>query len=472
MNFLGAAVAMSIFAILTSGFAGTPAVPSDDEIRKILAECVGENDKAIGIVVGVIDPQGRRIISYGHRDVGDARPLNGDTVFEIASVTKVFTALLLADMVEKNEIALSDPASKYLTAAAIKLPERNGHLITLVDLATHTSGLPFMPADAPPFSDPTAAKYSTGDLKRYLASYQLTRDIGSDWDYSNIGYWVLSEALAARTGKDIKDVIRQRVVVPLKMTDTDFKLSPKMKENLAPGHDSALQPAPAASTIPIYSIMPAIGLLYSTTNDLLTFLSECMGYEPSPLAPAMNIALSNRRPVQPGNQQALGWNVYGKDADQVIFRDGSSFGYASVMAYDPKTRVGVVVLTNQVGDVGDLARHLLRPDFPLAKRANTKHTEITLDSKVLDSYAGRYEAKGEGILTIDRENDFLTIESPADWGLPKLRIRPENQRDFFASELPFRVTFQTGSDGKVHDLTIYPPRGQKGVPANKLAAEK
>src|SRR5207248_11720426 len=60
----------------------------------------------------------------------------------------------------------------------------------------------------------------------------------------------------------------------------------------------------------------------------------------------------------------------------------------------------------------------------------------------------------------------------ADWGLPKLRIRPENQRDFFASELPFRVTFQTGSDGKVHDLTIYPPRGQKGVPANKLAAEK
>src|SRR5437763_4638303 len=121
MNFLGAAVAMSIFAILTSGFAGTPAVPSDDEIRKILAERVWENEKAVGIVVGVIDPQGRRIISYGHRDVGDARPLDGDTVFEIASVTKVFTALLLADMVEKNEVALSDPASKYLPAAAIKL---------------------------------------------------------------------------------------------------------------------------------------------------------------------------------------------------------------------------------------------------------------------------------------------------------------------------------------------------------------
>jgi D-alanyl-D-alanine-carboxypeptidase/D-alanyl-D-alanine-endopeptidase len=463
---------MSIFATFSTSLAGTQSVSPDDEIRRILTERVGENEKAVGIVVGVIDPQGRRIISYGHRAVGDTRRLDGDTVFEIASVTKVFTALLLADMVEKNEIALSDPASKYLTAAAIQLPERNGNLITLVDLATHTSGLPFMPADAPPFNDPTAAKYSTGDLKRYLASYQLTRDIGSEWDYSNIGYWVLSEALAARGGKDIENLIRSRVLAPLKMTDTDFELSAKMKENLASGHDSALQPAPAASTIPIYSIMPAIGLLYSTTNDLLTFLSECMGYEPSPLAPAINVALSNRRPVQPGNEQALGWNVYGKDPDQVIFRDGSSFGYASVMAYDPDSRVGVVVLTNQVGDVGDIARHLLRPDFPLAKPANTKHIEIALDSKVLDSYVGRYEAKGEGIFTIARENNFLTIESPADWGLPKLRIRPESQQDFFATELPLRVTFQTGPDGKVCSLTIYPPRGQKGVPANKLAAEK
>src|SRR5438874_12432285 len=217
MNFLGAAIAMSIFAILTPSFAGTQAVPPDDEIRKILAERLGENEKDVGIVVGVIDPQGRRIISYGHRNVGDARPLNGDTVFEIASVTKVFTALLLADMVEKNEVALSDPASKYLTAVAIKLPERNGHLITLLDLATHTSGLPFMPENAPPFNEPAAAKYSILDLKKYLSSYKLTRDIGSEWGYSNLGYWVMGEALAYRSGEDIKDLIRQRVLVPLKM---------------------------------------------------------------------------------------------------------------------------------------------------------------------------------------------------------------------------------------------------------------
>ena len=480
MNFHRAAITMAIFAILMPIGAAQP-LPSDDEIHKILADRLGENEKDVGIVVGVIERQSgsdrRRIISYGHRSAGDSRPLDADTVFEIASVTKVFTALFLADMVDKNEVALSDPASKHLPD--IKLPERNGRSITLIDLATHTSGLPFMPADAPPLNEPTAAKYSADDLKRYLATCQLTRDIGSEWDYSNIGYWVLSEALAARAGKGNASsartaspagtVIRQRILIPLKMTDTDFELSARMRQKLAPGHDNALQPARAVSAMPIYSIMPAGGGLYSTANDLLTFLSECMGYQSSPLASAMKIALGVHRPVNPGNEQALGWNIYGKNEDQIIFRDGSSFGYASAIAYDPKSRAGVVVLTNQIGDVGDVARHLLRPDFPLAKPANTKHIEITLDPKILDSCVGCYEAKGEGIFIVARENDFLTIEAPADWGLPKLRIRPESQQDFFATELPVRVTFQTGPDGRVRSLTIYPPRGQKGVPADKLA---
>jgi hypothetical protein len=121
-----------------------------------------------------------------------------------------------------------------------------------------------------------------------------------------------------------------------------------------------------------------------------------------------------------------------------------------------------------VGAVDDIARHLLRPDFPLARSTNAKHTEIKVDSKLLDSYVGRYEAKGEGVFTVARDGDFLTIESPADWGLPKLRIRPESQTDFFTAELPLRVTFDPDKGNHVTGLTIYPPRGQKGVRATRL----
>ena len=466
-----AAIVMSILTSTTTISAGNQKVlPSDYEIRKILAERVGSNENDTGIIVGVIEPQGRRIVSFGHRDAGDSRPLDGDTVFEIGSVTKGFTALLLADMFGKNEVALSEPVAKYLPAD-LKLPERNGRSITFLDLATHTSGLPFMPENAPALNDPAAAKYSASDLKQYVAGYQLKRDIGTEWEYSNIGYWILSEALSSRAAMDYETLMRKRVITPLKLANTGLSLSPKMKANLATGHDAALQPAPAVSALPIYSIMPAAGSLYSTTNDLLTFLSVAMGYEHSPLAPAIKAAVSTRRPTEGGNEQALGWTVIGKGDDQLIYRDGGTYGFASSMAWDPKKRSGVVVLSNQQGDVDDIARHLLRPDVPLAKPTNTKHTEMAIDSSLLDKYAGRYEAQGEGIFTIARENNFLTIESPADWGLPKLRIRPESQRDFFAAELPLRVTFKI-DDGRATGLLIYPPRGQKAVPANRLSSDR
>jgi len=468
---------MLIFAGSAASNAQTTAAPSsvvltsDTEIRNILADRVGTQEKDIGIIVEVIEPQGRRIISYGHRNAGDPRPLDGDTVFEIGSVTKAFTAVLLADMVGQNEVGLEDPVAKYLPAD-IKVPERNGRSITFLDLATHTSGLPFMPENAPSFNDPAATKYSATDLKRYVAGYQLTREIDAEWDYSNIGYWVLAEGLSSRAGVDYEILVRTRVIAPLKLMNTNFALSPKMKGNLAVGHDAAFQPAPIVSTLPIYSVMPAAGGLYSTANDLSTVLRAAMGYESSPLGSAIKVTVSTRRPTAGGNDQALGWTVIGKGDDQIIFRDGGTYGCASAVAWVPKNRVGVVVLSNQVGSVDDIARHLLRPNIPLAKPTNTKHTEITIDSALLDRYAGRYEAQGEGIFAVAREGDFLTIESPADWGLPKLRIRPETPRDFFTAELPVRFTFQVDNEGPVNALLIYPPRGQKAVLANRLSSDR
>jgi hypothetical protein len=192
---------------------------------------------------------------------------------------------------------------------------------------------------------------------------------------------------------------------------------------------------------------------------MLRFLSVAMGYERSALAPAMAIILSARRPMPHlGCEQAPGWMVIGEGDDQLIVHDGGTFGYASSVAWDPQKRAGVVVLSNQVAGVGDIARHLLRPNVPSERPTATKRTEIALASAVLDTYAGRYEARGDGVFIIARERDFLTIQPPSDWRLPKLRLRPEGLRDFFASELPLRVTFETDSDGRVNGLLVYPPR--------------
>jgi CubicO group peptidase (beta-lactamase class C family) len=156
-----------IFAVvLTQTFlAQSSTTPTDAEIRQILADRVDKYRQSVGIVVGVIDPQGRRVIAHGRLAADDPRPLDGDTVFEIGSITKVFTSLLLSDMVEHHEVALTDAAAKYLPAA-VHLPERGGERITLQDLAAHTSGLPRVPSNVDP-EDPSKP------LRRLLAQPAL-----------------------------------------------------------------------------------------------------------------------------------------------------------------------------------------------------------------------------------------------------------------------------------------------------------
>jgi CubicO group peptidase (beta-lactamase class C family) len=189
---------VSLFTAVTGVRAAT-VLASDSEIRAILAERVGAVGDGVGIVVGVVEPEGRRVISYGQISKGNPRPPDGETAFEIGSVTKVFTALLLADMVWRGEVALGDPVAKYLPAG-VKIPRRNGRSITLLDLATHTSGLPFMPDEE---------TTSAAQLYQLLARHELRRDIGAEREYSNLGYWLLGEALASRAGRDFESLVRR-----------------------------------------------------------------------------------------------------------------------------------------------------------------------------------------------------------------------------------------------------------------------
>ena len=149
-----------------------------DEIREILVKRVDEQKQATGIVAGVIEPKGRRVVAYGNLAKGGPRPVDGDTIFEIGSVSKTFTSLLLADMVNRKEVALDDPAAKYLPEH-VRMPERGGKSITLLDLSTHHSGLPRLPGNLnTKMKDPgnPYADYTVDDLYEFLSKlYAATR---------------------------------------------------------------------------------------------------------------------------------------------------------------------------------------------------------------------------------------------------------------------------------------------------------
>jgi D-alanyl-D-alanine-carboxypeptidase/D-alanyl-D-alanine-endopeptidase len=444
------------------------ALPTDSDLRKLLEQrlaLLGGADGGGGLVGAMVGAGSPRVAAVGRLAKGHARAVDGDTVFEIGSVTKVFTALLLASMVAAKEVALDDPVERLLRPGT-KIPERNGRKITLFDLATHTSGLPFMP-DALP--DSAATDTATG-LYRLLAGYQLTRDPGSSWDYSNLGYWLLGEALAFRAGASFKSALHSRVIAPLGLTSTAFEASSAMKARLASGHDASLERARSFAEMPVYADMPAAGGLLSTANDMARFLSLAMKGEEGPLASAVSLSLKARRPGGRAEVlQALGWSIVRDGEETLYFRDGGTLGYASCIVWHEAKREGAVVLSNQVASVSDLARRLVQPAFPLEAPSITKaRTEISLSVAALDRYAGRYEAAGEGVFIVVREDTFLTFEAPGEWGLPKLRLRPETAQDFFVSELPLLVKFESDAGGRVTGMLITPPRGQKAIPAKRL----
>src|SRR6266404_7440866 len=175
-----------------------------------------------GMVIGLVDERGSRVLAAGKLDNGTWQEVNGDTVFEIGSVTKTFTTLVLQDMVERGEVKLDDPVAKYLPES-VKVPSRNGRQITLLDLATHTAGLPRDPSNLTPtggLPENAFADYSVENLYTFLSNFALDRDPGTKFEYSNVGMALLGHILALMAGTNYEVLVVERICHPLKMNST------------------------------------------------------------------------------------------------------------------------------------------------------------------------------------------------------------------------------------------------------------
>jgi serine-type D-Ala-D-Ala carboxypeptidase/endopeptidase len=451
------AVVLSLLFVSHAAFA---AVVSDADIRTILADRIDVQHQSVGIVVGAIDSTGRRVVAYG-KTAKDGKPVDADTVFEIGSITKVFTSLLLADAVKRGEVALTDPVSKYLPPD-VKVPERGGKKITLVDLATHTSGLPRMPSNFHP-KDPgnPYADYTVAQLYEFLSTVELTRDIGSKYEYSNLGGGLLGHALARRAGTDYETLVRTRILQPLGMKSSAITLSKSMKEHLTPGHDASLQPVPNWDL----PTLAGAGALRSTTNDLLTFLAANIGIEKSPLAPSMAAMIPPRRPTgNPGLEIALGWHILTRDGHEIIWHNGGTGGYRTWIGFELKSRTGVVVLSNTstTADVDDIGLHLLDPAFPLLQPPKQRQ-EVKVDPAIFDRYAGRYELAPTFVITVSRNGDHLFAQAT---GQPNFEIFAENDHDFFYKVVDAQITFVVDATGHVTSLVLH--QNGANVPGKRI----
>jgi CubicO group peptidase (beta-lactamase class C family) len=437
-------------AAMLQGMALAVAMPSNVEIRRMLATRVERQKWATGIVVGLVTPKGRHVVAYGTTTRKGDRKVDGNTAYDIGSVTKVFTAVALADMALRREIALDDPVLKCLPSGTV-LPHDGARQITFADLATHTAGLPLRPENlAPKDPENKYAGYSEADLYRFLATYKAEHAIGGTYDYSNVGYGLLGVALSRCMGKSYDDLIQSRVLKPLGMTATSRALKPRATEAVAAGYayDVGMADLIPAEHWDYGSGVAGAGGYRSTASDMMKLLDAILGYRPSPLAPALTAMTKARRPggMQPATAIALAWNILDQDGREIVWKNGSVGGFRAFLGYDRAAGIGVVALANAQTESGadDIGLHILDPQIPVDVHIPRKHTPMAINGALLERYLGVYKYSDTDIMTVSRRGDHLLVSEAGQ----ELEFFPESQRDFFSKFVDVQITFEIGAGRK------------------------
>jgi CubicO group peptidase (beta-lactamase class C family) len=327
----------------------------------VLAERAMRSGRRIGLVVGCLQGGERRVVGYG-RLRADAPDLpDGGTIFEIGSVTKVFTGLLLADLAKQGLVGLDEPLAGHLPAG-VQVPTFKGRQVTLGDLASHAGGLPRDPKGTlgrwlRDRRNPYAA-LSVEELYAGLARTRLQRRPGQRVKYSNLGAGLLGQALANAAGQPYEELVRGRICRPLGMPDTMIAPTGEQAARLATGHTRRGRPAPPLQ-------LPALagaGALRSTATDLLRLLRANLEPARTLLAAQLERTQQPRLRMARHAEVGLGWLIAHPPwaAGPVLWHNGGTGGFRSFAALARETGTAVVVLSNTARSVDRLGLRLLK----------------------------------------------------------------------------------------------------------------
>ena len=436
-------------ALAVQGTARAQAPDEAGKLEALLKDIVDVRKQTVGVVVGIVDAKGARFYSRGRMDVRGDRAVGPDTIFEIGSITKTFTSLILADMVLKGEVKLDDPISKYLPGG-VKAPSRNGREITFLDLATHTSGLPRMPSNIKPADPMNPYKdYTAERMYEYLNGHKLNFDIGARYLYSNIGAGVLGQVLALRAGKDYETLVRERILAPLGMKDTAIVLGGSRKDRFATPHDEKLKPTSPWD----FTGLAGAGALRSTARDMSKYAAASLGLVKTPLSGAMALTHEPRRIFEDmGMALGLGWHLFQSRGALIIWHNGGTGGFRSYLGLCPKTGTAIVWLSNSSTELPELGAKQLLDPLPEA-RSLPLPKEAAVDPAILAEYAGTYVAGGLS-LEVTLAEGGLFLKTP---GRDALALFPASPERFFAKTADVDLTFGKDETGRVTHAVLEQP---------------
>jgi len=421
------------------------ALPTNTEAEAILKKQLIDTKLVKGAALALVDAKGIRVVSVGEAREGVA--LKSDDLFEIGSVTKTFTGLLLAIAEERGEVKLEDAVEKHLPDG-LKLRDSKGDVIRLVDLATQRSGLPRLttnlqmknPRD--PYAD-----YTEQDLLDFVKMFTPTRARNEKYEYSNAGFGLLGYVLM-RAGKaeSFEALLQARIFAPLGMASSTT-LAARFGERNTQPHDSNGRPTPAWNMSNAYA---ATGAIRSTAGDMGRYVELMTGLKPSALDKAASLATTMREEGMGRiNPIGLAWTGVPFHERQLFNHDGATFGSSSSLFVDRNAKEGVFLVTNGSTRLFDIALHLLDRRHVVTPRVFPPVVPVTADK--LATYVGQYRINDKMVITVRLLGEKLTAQAT---GQGEFEIFAESETRFFAKVAPIVVTFGDVKDGKAGHFVL------------------
>lgn len=400
------------------------------------------NGYNVSISVGILKNGKTEFFSFGHRDTTHKSKVDEYTYYEIGSVTKTFTALLLADAIGRKQMQLTDAIQKYLPDS-VKVPTKEGKEITFQDLATHFSGLPRLPDNLNVFSDNPYKDYSAKLLYEFLNKHTLQNEIGDKYEYSNLGFGLLGHILSLQNKSTYDKMLHDKICTPLKLNRTTaFPEFAKGEENIAMPHIGTTSVKPWT-----FDVMEGAGCIRSCTKDLLQYAKVQIDLQKSDLQQAMQLTQKALKPIEDDLEIAMGWHILLRGDKKVIWHNGGTAGSSSFIGFLPKEKMAVVVLSNSSDEVDDIALSLLLEgqNFKPLKKS------IKIQAEVLKDYVGVYDFGGGFEIVITQIENRLFAQASKQM---KFEIFPETAYKFYYTVVDAQLEFVQTSEGKIQEMKL------------------
>ena len=359
MRLRAAAVSCLILLVPTSLFA-QPKPP--DDLHSVIAALdkkateMAQDPKAASFTLALVRPSGLVWTkSYGYADIAAKKPADANTVYRVGSITKQFTALMLLQLVHEGKVRLSDPVEKYFPEIhLVQNDYKNAPPITFWQLATHTSGLATEPEPMQTYIKGALADWE----KTLIAALPHTKfeyEPGTRYNYSNVGYAMLGAALARAAHQPYIDYVKQKILLPLGMTHSDFAATHEIRQRLATGYDVLIaghwdEETPRGELEGRGYKVPNGGL-FTTVGDLAKFVAFEMHGGPENVLPRKELEENELRIINTDRSmirgRGLGATLVTLSGHVFIGHSGGVSGYSATAFFQPDAETGIIVLRNE-----------------------------------------------------------------------------------------------------------------------------